>query len=379
MPAQTSKAPSLFSMLSPEQIDIAKKTHAAVKNNEPTYGMIQLPSGIKGGIAQIVVVKAGKYASGTNKDKPYVMFSAAVVSPKEHNGIPVEGQRATITIPLCDTPERKNKVGEPKMFADNWDEMLDEFKKLGVNFAATTEKDVDTIITALDTQAKDPKQEKLFTRFSTRGWLPPKKKPTDPEPTEMVFVQFDGHCAPPAGLGDALAGTTDSSGPVPPPARPATTMAAPHKNGTAVKQPVAPPEPEEQQEFSEFGDISSLVSRSEEGDGEAQNALADLCREAGYDDNEIKLAKKWQDLADMASNPKEASEEGEEEQLENPWQVGNTCRYKPFDSKTKKPSTKAVDCEITTCDEEAQTVNLKNLSTKVAYKNVPWAKLEENS
>lgn len=71
---------------------------------------MNLPGGIKGGVAQIRRVWIGAYGPATkHPGAPFFGAQASVVAPAVHNGIPVKGLFTRVQEPLCDTPE---KTGE---------------------------------------------------------------------------------------------------------------------------------------------------------------------------------------------------------------------------------------------------------------------------
>ena len=75
----------------------AKLKHAVEthKSDETKFagGGANLPAGIEMGIAQLVMCKIGQYEKGDNTGEYYFMAQGIVVSPKVHDGIPIEGLR----------------------------------------------------------------------------------------------------------------------------------------------------------------------------------------------------------------------------------------------------------------------------------------------
>ncbi len=115
--------------------------HMASKDKPADPGNVQLPGGIEGGVAEVVVCKFGKYEKGDNQGKDYFMASAVVQTPATHNVIdPITGQVSVVKVkglhtkigpmPLCDTTRKINNVPVVTPFADNYNAFLNELKLL---------------------------------------------------------------------------------------------------------------------------------------------------------------------------------------------------------------------------------------------------------
>ena len=334
MPVQ--KGQSLLALLG----DKGRKAHESHRADETTYGIINLPSGITGGVAQLVTARLDKYKPGTKwEGRPYVLLRGIAKTPPEHKGVPVEGQGVMITIPLCDTPERKNQAGGPKLFADNYAEFLNELRRLGAEPANMPYEAVEPTLQALE-------QTKPHYRFSTRGWIPP-KTPQNPNPSEMVFTQFDGICEwnGEASPGDAV---QDSS--------------------VQVEEPAADVSSEEQsQEADEFGDLDSLAKAADSGDADAAQSLKDQAIGLGISEEDVDSADNWAAVVVMMnSQGGEPEKEAEPEPPKEP-KVKQVWFYKPPQMR------KAVECEVTAVDKKSKTVNLLNLDNrKLSYKGIKW-------
>jgi hypothetical protein len=353
MPAKT-----VQSSLAKELGEKARAAHEAHKNDEVRYGIVNLPSGITGGVAQLVNAKWDKYKSGKNKDQPYVLLRGIAKTPVEHANVLVQGQGVMQMIPLCDTPDRKLN-GEPGTLEAWYSELLNEFRKLGVDTAATEFNDIDGILQMLE-------KDKPHFRFSTRGWTPPKTAQNQ-NPSEMVFTQFDGVCE----FSDN--GQAEASG---------------VRDGTAsvgAGESDAPPSSES--EVSD--DLETLLAQADADDADAQVKIRELAAEAGIDQETIDSDDTtWAGLVELIGQVRGGSEEGEGEAAKEPEpepfkpEKGQTFKYQ-LKGKDKKPLKGGpVKVEVLSVNTTKETVTLKNLATKKPVLGadnkllaVPWAEL----
>ncbi len=272
--------------------------------------------------------------------KPFVVFSAIAISPNEHSGKPVKGKRVNQTISLCDTPDRKtNSI--PRTQADNWAEMLNELRKLGVETTDIGADDIEGIFEVL--QAEQPKFE-----FSTRGWTP---APTaaKPKPDEMTFVQYDGLVEGDWNVNPA-AGTDDSSGSV-------EETAIPPGKAT----PTATTSSEEISNDGEEPDLVALAAMAAD-DQTARDTITAEAEKVGISTEQVAAADSWEQVVEMIVAALEGGDEvpADESAAAAPSHtVGGVFKYKILNTKTKKKV--ATDVEILTTDEAAQTATVKRL------------------
>ena len=300
---------------------------AAHKDDETKFGRIELPAGIEAGVAQLVECKFGEYEKGDFKGEPYFMAAGVVIEPKEHNGIPVEGQRTQIgPIPICDTPKRTKQTMEEHI-AD----VLNEFRKLGVSTSEMSEDGSD-----LEPTAEMLKADRPFFRFRTwKGEKATSGPYKGKEP--LTNHEWLGVCqySPDGEAGDGVEDATGDAG------------------------------PEAVEEVAEEQDLAALGEAADGGDEEAQAKLQEMAEAANIDPNAIST---WAEVAEALS-PNNSPEDGAEEAGEDP-EVGNVYKYRP------KGHKKDIECEVTGVFTAKQTVNLKNLDDgKTAYKNVAWSDL----
>ena len=345
--------------------DAGRKAHEAHKNDETQFGMISLPAGISGGVAQLTKAYWARYKEGTKlAGKPYVRLEFRAVLPREHGGVPVAGQIVSQMISLCDTPDRQikvsDKVSRPRTFKDNYADFLNELRKLGVDTSRTTFETIESTLVAL--QSMNPKP---YTRFSTRGWTPP-KTPQNQNPKEMVFTQLDGLCDFSDNGEYAASKTEDASG--------ETDRKSEQK----------------QEPFNEFADGSQSQELEESPTGlsddprelasqaadneDAQNKLRNLALAAGHSEEEVDGADSWEQVAEMITAS--AAPPAEEEKKDP--SKGEIYFFRPVDAKTGKPVKRVVEAEVTVVDKKSKTVTLKDIvNPKLTYSKVAWDALHE--
>lgn len=362
------------------------KAHETHKNDETEYSKFgELPDGIKGGIAQLVEAKFDVYKEGKYKGEPYFYAAGVMVSPTEFTdkeGVThhIEGLRTTLgPIAMCDTT---NRNGEVTPFDDHVARLYNELRKLGVDTRNLNPAHLELTVAKL---------KQIAPHFKVRTW---KGKPSEEFPEPRVNHDWQGiikisgestngqsqnvidQTGSPATSSVTPAKKAPAAGPAPSkPTPPAAPVKAPKT--PAKKAPEPQPEPEAPA-FSEDGDLDSLVQRANEDDPEAQETLAQMARDKGITDEQLKEAQTWKEVADLIEAP--AQEGSEEPQAEEPeWQPGvnELYGYKPLDPRTRKPLPSQVHVVVLEVNEDKQTVLLRNAKdTKVKYKDVPWSSLE---
>lgn len=335
------------------------KAHEQHKNDETKFGMQDLPSGIKGGLARLVMAKIDEYdedkKQGQKKGDLYAVFRGIVLSPDTHGGVRTKGQGAMVSIPLCDTKKMKDGQEVVIPFEENWGKFLNELRKFGIDTARMPHTAVDGVLLALQNQ-------KPVFRFSTRGWVPPATT-KDPNPKEMVFTDFDGivsaeeeatvgHSAPDAGFAAPL-NTVDSND--------------------------APAANEPEQPADEDFDLAAEAEKAEQGDMSAIELMKDKARAVGLTEEEIDNSTSWmtqgegtslQELIEAKSS--EGGEASEPEPEPEPvWEpkVGGVCNY------TIKAGGKVHQVKVEKISIKDKTADLVNLADKKKILKVPFSKL----
>jgi hypothetical protein len=369
----------------------ARQAFEAHKHDETEYTSFgDLPAGINNGVAKLkdckfIQIKEGKKTAGE------YMFQAVgiVVSPAEFtdaDGVThrVAGGRTVIMEMMCDTSESRGR----KTLDEHIQWMSNELRKLGLNTSEIKWEDLEESLKALAETGP-------YFKFRTWKGKPSQEYP-DPRTNHVWEGQMPEDYTPPE-TGD-LAGTVDNTATQPaqqppqratapasaarpqPPAngaqRPGTARTAPAKPTTAQpskpaakpgqKQPAPPPPPAP--DFTEFGDLDGLLEAANSGDEKAAEELAQLAIKAGATEDQVKEAADWAAVVELITS----SSGGDSNAGPG---VGDVVGFRPFNSKTKRPADKPVDCEVISVDEGGGTCCLKNLNSDVEYVNVPWDKL----
>lgn len=400
MPAQTGKT-GLLAKLGAK----AHQAHEANKRNEVTFDRVDLPPGIKAGLAQLVMAKWDEYKEGGLKGEPYVMLRGIAITPerfphttKNADGsvttvmVPVKGQGVLLMCPLCDEPAKGKR--EARSFEQNWGDMLNELgKMLNVkNMEDTNADDIEPILAMLQ-------ESKPHFLYSTRGYTPSVSKER-PNPTEMVFTQFDGVTDPPGTIIDPGAQTQDNS-----------------PGGGAIQQQVestlGPADNADSftssesevtgatEEVVEQVDLAAICVLADDGSGsdeskQAAKTIQEMALAAGWTEEQIDAPEvpNWTTLATLLTAPPAEEPKVEEPPKEVPpakaaWSAKKdaVCHYRLIDPTTKKPVTdpktkivlKAKECKITAVNTKNNTVDLSQLDDpKKVHKGIKIADLEES-
>lgn len=362
MPPQTQKSP-LWQRLGERAIR-AWDHH---KGEEIRWGAEQLPNGIVGGIARIVLVQEGEFKAGTPMaGHPFVTIQGTAITPVEFKTVKVQGKRVSNTIPLCDTPSRTipGSFGQLEGTLENWVMyLMDEFRKLEIDVGPGMQY-LENYISAL-------MQLKPCTRFSTNGYTP-KPTATNPSPQEMVFVQFDGKCLPPANMGD---GTVDNTGKGVSP-NGAVSHIQPQQVNRLANTAVSQPEPHI--EYNDQSDMDSLALRADPpmSEKDAQDTLEEMARKAGIAQEAINDAPSYATVVEMMRKPSPHQKATPVAEPIVP-KVDEIYNYLPTDGKTGVKATKSVEVKIVDVNLSAKTCTIKLVDNqKVRYKNVPFGELE---
>lgn len=373
-----------------------------------------LPAGIEGGIARLVLCKFDRYKSGDLEGEPYFMAQGVVVRPIELDGVVVEGLRTGIgPEPICETPSRSRKTVD-----DHVGYVLNHLRLLGVDTSElTTDTDMQEAAEALE-------EEQPHFRFRT--W---KGDPTPEYPNPRVRHDWRGVVTFDEEADDGIEDETEEEAPKKAAAKKGTKKkgAAKKKKGTKKKESLAelaeaadngdtaagaklaslaeeagiedyedyetweevadllaegPPEPEEEADEEEASDemtLDELGAAANEGDETAIEALVTMAEAEGEDPDDY---EQWSDLAmalsgaeDEENEEEEDGDEAEEDEEEEGFEPekGDVYFYKP-PKKRKK-----VECEVTAVFPGKETCNLKSLDDSMSYQKVPWSKLSEEA
>lgn len=369
MPVQTKKSP-LFAKLG-AKLDQAVQKHAA---DQTDYGIMDLPGGIKNGVAQLVECgfflykgdTQAKQANGKSAAGEYYFRAAGVMKDPEYSpeGAPVRGLQTSIMINMFDTKAGPNAKIPNKITTqeEHVEEVLNEMRKLGGDeyTHGATGADLENLAAGLKDAAPH------FWVSTREG------QKTVQYPNPKVFTSWNGTKGLENYVGPADGGAQvqDNSG------------------GGA-----APSNDEQQGESAAEGDdIDALLAAAgDDTDEAAMNAaqarLKELALEAGVEEgpDEDAPPHTFNGAPDFATVvgwiQNGAPEAPAEKTAAAAPEKGGTCNYGILDTKTKK--VKPVQCEIITVNATKETLTLKNLTTgkPVADKAgkalaVAWADVE---
>lgn len=372
MAKKTTKLLGLASKLG----DVGRKAHEKHKSDETTYGLRDLPDGIEGGIARLVEIGFGKYEKGDNKGQFFFRAAGVILSPKTVNGRKIEGEQTSIMEPLCPTPNRSRKTVDEHLA---W--VYNELRKLGVD---TDDLDFD------DLEETVAELKEVAPVFMFRTW---KGESTKQFPKPRVNEEWQGLTEFDENAAESDEVEEDETEEeveeeveeeTKPKAKKAPAKKAPPKEEEEDEEEEDADEDEtedEGEDEEEEVDVAALFKLANKGDKSAQKKLADLAVKAGHSEDDVELAADWKAVVSMIKNPKTEDEEAEEQEDEEEEVVpskGDAVFYRPIDPKTKKPSKKAVECEVIKVLSKAKTVTLKNLDDgETQYDSVPWSSLEQ--
>lgn len=372
------------------------KAHNESKDKQTEFGSFSdLPPGINNGIARLVDCRIGTYEKGDNEGENFFYAAGIVVSPKSHNGEIVKSGRTSIMEPLCDTPGRSREDFEAHL---DW--VYNELRKLGMDTsdleATTYEELIAELSERMEELKGDPEDESTWTYFKFRTW---QGKPTPQYPDPRTNHTWNGACdwededtededtedeteAPPK----KAAATKTPPKPSKTPEKPSGKK--PPVKGAKAKAPEPEPDEDEGEAFDEFGDLEELAKKADKGDDKAGKALKEIAVKLGINGKKIDNAEDWVTVvgwiddvrevdedAEETSGDEEGAGEGDEEAAEDDFEPmkEDVYDYHPLDAKTKKPSRKPVQCEVTAVNMAKKVVTLKTLDgSDKTFKAVPF-------
>lgn len=318
---------------------------SAHQDDETDFGFVNLPGGIKNGVAKLIECKFDKYKKGDNEGEYYFIASGIVVEPAQSGGMTVKGLRTQIMEAVCETTTRADKVTSEAEHVAN---IMNTMRMLGAD--TTDTEDLEELAAAL-------KEAQPHFRFSTSLG-----KTTPEFPDARVWENWHG-----------------------------AVDYEPQDEGAEVEEEETEEEVGELPEHGEAppddevpfdgNDLNALAEAADKDDEESQQKLLELAASAGIDEetrNDDKVL--WSELADMIAatangDEEETEEKPEEDDTDNKkWEPekGEVYNYKPPRAR------KSVECEVTAVAKTKQTCSLKNLDTNKLYQSIPWSKLEQD-
>lgn len=287
-----------------------EKAHETLKKNEANPGNARLPGGIEGGIAKLNMVKLGIYKEGDYKGQPFFMATGTVLLPVEHNGIPVRNMKTQMgPIPICPTKSSPKRKG--KTFSEQYNVMLDALKLLTSleDVAKLKWRDIPLFLKAIDKKAKE--KPGIFFRFRT--WT---GKASAEYPNPRIVEEWNGRVdynpepipATESAEYDPSFEQQSQAKPNSPGASPTTVSPPPSPKAATGKPGVkkTPPTPEVSNEEAY---VKDLVSRVNNGDGNAEESLLKEAEKSGITEEEIPLYDSWDELGQAILSGKGTPEE----------------------------------------------------------------------
>jgi hypothetical protein len=324
------------------------KAFANHANDETEYGMefIDLPPGIRNGVAELVDAKLGEYKTGANQGEPFIYLAGTVREPLEHSYVPkifkdgkvqlldpvtvnIEGQRTSLLLPLCDTT---NSQGKTTSFDDHVSTALNELRKMGVDTSGLEEiGDLPDLLESIKTAG-------IFFKYGTSS-----SDPTSAYPEPRTWENWYGS----RGLEDYTPDTEDDV-----------------EDNTEASEP-SEPEPEEPADSSSEKTDGKLA---DEGDEDAQARLTEEASGFDIDTNDYET---WVEVENEIAHAKDNGAEPQDSEGEDT--IPQKEEWYAFTPPRKR---KPVEVEITTVNQSKQTCTVKTEADEV-YKEVPWSKLQD--
>lgn len=434
MPAQTSKS-GLLAQYGDEFVEAfneAKDTPVQLSQGA------QLPPGINNGVAHLTDLVIGEYQSGKWKGQAYFRAAATVVYPDTHTWRDAAGNQQTMHVagrktqigpePLCSTPNRGGDRSR-KTLKEHLKWVIDHLRQLGwqppENMFNNPNVAEETLKRAMASLVKRSANPHTPIYFNFRTWAGKPSVLAKDENGRWCLFNTDGNGHPTtrvdgpylseteAKTKNPYAGsepminhewlevnphfklgepaldsdeTGDSDGYNP------NTTANNEENGAETLGNADSFKRTEEQEddaamadleravSGEAEDLGNLAERAEEGESEAKDRLYELAVASGYTDKEIKDADSWADVVDMINQPRgektKSPPRANKSESNGEFRVGQPVKYHPIAPKTGKPTTKPVECEITSIDKGKKRLDLKSLrDRKTVYAGIKWAEV----
>lgn len=360
------------------ELDKALRQHAGDETTVPAE-FVDLPGGIRQGVARLVEARVGTYAKGPNIGEKFLYVAGAVHEPETASNVEkvfkdgkvqvlrsgemrVRGLRTSQMFPLCET---KTAGGKVTSCSDNVNVALNHMRLLGgEGFTADV-----TSISDLEELCEALKEAKPFFKFGTNAGEPTADYPDSPRVWHNWYGTGGLEDYDPE-VGDEVVDETEEG------------EIEEEEEEQAEEEYEEEEGDDEEEEELEDEDLQTLGEAADEGDADAIARLEGQAKLFGISQKQINNADTYVDVANMieeASKEDEGDEEDEqdledeeeEEEQEDDWQpeVGEAYPYKPPRSR------KTYECTVKTVNVSKQTCSLENDEGKV-YRNVSWSELE---
>lgn len=364
MPMQKGTS-SLFKKLGTKFVK-AVKEHA---HDDPKYGrVVDLPPGIKNGVAKLTKLYFDTYKSGNNKGETYLRGEGVVVFPKrvatENGDVGIEGQTTSVMYAVCETK---------KTLDENVASMLNLLKIMGADkdeLEAAGEEDG-----GIEGIAKALQEATPYFKFTTS----PKYDEADKKKEKITGVWENWHGI--KGLEDYDPETSDDVDDDTGDKEPAADVEedeAPKKGKKTTKEPE--PEPEAADDEPDLDALAEVADDSDhEDEQKAQKELKKLALSVGITAKWVDdVAKSWTAVAEKikekhgeaGDDSDKPVDDDEPEEKKDP-EEGDIVKYKGAKDK------KALEYEVTAVNEKKKTCDLKQIDDgKTKYLSVKFDAVE---
>jgi len=376
--------------------DRARKAHDQSKGKTTDYGQVGLPSGLRG-IAQLREIEINQISEGKqNAGELYFRATATILTPEKFKGEKIKDRTTSKVIWLFNQTDQKGKI--TKTFESEFDKMLNELRKLGVETDAMEGSDEELEVIFEELLTARP-----HIKYHTFGGPNPEFPNARVQESWDGITEFDEedeehtevagtNGVPPSKRREKAEEETNFEEVDPPKPKPAPKKKSPSK-------PDPEPEPEEVPVVALPlpATVTELAEAVQNGAGEREKELVDLALQQGISLDDVQEADTWTDVGEMilatlpsgSEEPEEEEEDDEEfdedyeEEEEEPEQVsenpevGSIWVFSPPSKKSPKVRLKARQCEVTTVNQKKRTVTLKDVEKGTLYKAVAWDDLDE--
>lgn len=316
------------------------------KDDETSYGIINMPPGINNGVAQFSDYSFGKYKNGNNKGVDFCRLSGVATEDfSNDHDVPTKGLQTGIMLPLGTT---KTSKGE-RSAEENIAAFANEIRKLGIE---TSEYDIfedDSLLEMMETL----KEEAPVFRFTTtkeddqgryfENWRGTKG-------LEEYSVEDDEEVEEEEEEDEESTEDEEDS----------------EEDGETEEDAEGDEESEDEEESDSDVDLEELAALADDEDEEAAETLTALADKAGVDPNHYAT---WKEVVAVLTEEEEEGDEEEEEEYTP--EKEDVVMYKPPRAK------KATECTVLRVIKSKKTVDLEDIENEgKTYKGIPWIKVK---
>lgn len=352
------------------------------RGNETRKFGVDLPPGIKSGVATLIDGEIGTYKSGNQKGELYLRLAGTVLKPLKHTYTPkvwkkgsggkgtienldsvsvkTKGLRTQVMFPLCETPRKSEE--------ENVDLALNMLRLLGANTEEL--EDVDD----LKELVKDLVDEGITFGFRTQA-----STVSQDYPEERTFENWDEAIdSEDLDDDDDDNDDIDEDDDVKEDDEDESDEDSDEDSEDDEEEEDEDEDEDDESEDPPFGDsdeLEELADKAEKGSRsekkKAQDELDKRAQAAGLDtDSDEYEDLEWHEIAQKIREADTDVDDDEEDDEDSPPENGESYMYKPPRKR------KAVEVTVKTVNKRKQTCTLADGSGN-EYKNIPWDKLED--